>query len=108
MNFKAIAALIGFAAISTHAFAADNQLPAVAVHRNAQVVVTCVDERLPSQSSVSEVLGSNNAAYVYAERERLAHIAHRLCMRGASTVAFVRDASTPVPALALAQTAATH
>jgi hypothetical protein len=108
MNVKSIASLIGFAAISAHAFAADNRLPAVAVLHNAQVVVACGGERLPSQSAVGEVLGSNNAAYVYAERERLAHIAHRLCMRGVATVAFVRDASTPIAALAVVETAAAH
>jgi len=103
MNAKIIAIIIGFATISTQAFARDERsaLPTVAVHDGAQVVVVCANERLPTQRMVGAILDSNNAAYVYAERERLAHIAHRECMRGAPNVVFVRDDATEIATLAL-------
>lgn len=108
MNAKTIALIIGFAAISTQAFARDDRmaLPDVAVRDGAQVVVMCASERLPTQRMIGAVLASNNAAYVYAERERLVHIAHRECMRGAPSVVFVRDDSTQIAALALVDAAA--
>ena len=108
MNVKTIAVIIGFAATSTHAFAGDvrTALPAVAVHDGAQVVVVCANEQLPTQRLVGAVLGNNNAAYIYAERERLVHIAHRECMRGAPSVVFVRDDAAELAALALVDAAA--
>ena len=110
MNVKAIAiaTVIGFATIGTQAFANESHiaLPSVAVHGNAQIVVLCTNEQLPSRKSVGEVLESNNATHLYNERERLVHIAHRECMRGAVSVAFVRDPASVIPALALAASGA--
>jgi len=76
-------------------------LDQVSVRDDARLVIDCRNERLPTQRAVGRVLDSGNAALVYAERERLVHIAHRECMRGASSVAFVRDVSERIPALAL-------
>jgi len=73
----------------------------VDVHNSARVVIDCRNERLPTQRAVGQVLDTGNSALIYAERERLVHIAHRECMRGAASVAFVREASERIPALAL-------
>lgn len=84
--------------------AAQTALDSIAVNGNGRLVVDCRAERMPSLRAVGDVLDTNNASRVYAERERLVHIAHRECMRGASSVAFVRDAEVSSPALALAAT----
>ena len=77
-------------------------LQSVSVRDGARVVVDCRDERLPSLRLVGDVLETNNASRIYSERERLVHIAHRECMRGSASVAFVRDAADNTPALAMA------
>jgi hypothetical protein len=97
-------AILTFAAANVQAgeSAAPTSLNQVTVHDNARLVVDCRDERLPTQRAVGQVLDTNNGSRVYAERERLVHTAHRECLRGASSVAFVRDASEAIPALAMA------
>ena len=52
---------------------------------------------------VAKVLGTNNGGAIYAGREKVRHYAQRECMRGASSVAFVRDQDVAIPTLALAQ-----
>jgi hypothetical protein len=85
--------------------AAEAVMPAsldqVSVRGDTRLVIDCRNERVPTQRAVGRVLDNGNGALVYAERERLVHIAHRECMRGASSVAFVRDTSEQIPALAL-------
>ena len=99
-------AVLALAAASAQAAdrAAQTALQPVSVRDHGRLVIDCRDQRLPTMNSIGEVLQSNNAAHIYAERERLVHIAHRECMRGAATVAFVRDAGDRAPALALAST----
>lgn len=96
-------ALLTFAAASAHAADRTRQtaLDSIAVHADVRLVVDCRNEHLPTMRSVAEVLETNNVSRTYSERERLAHIAHRECMRGASSVAFVRDTSESAPALAM-------
>jgi hypothetical protein len=95
-------ALLTYAAAGAHAADRTGQtaLDSIAVRADARVVVDCRNERVPTLRSVADVLETNNGSRAYAERERLVHIAHRECLRGASSVAFVRDASESVPALA--------
>ena len=96
-------ALLTFAATVAHAADRTSQtaLDSISVRADARVVVDCRDERVPTLHSVADVLETNNGSRAYAERERLVHMAHRECLRGASSVAFVRDATEPAPALAL-------
>ena len=82
------------------AAAAHPQLPAVEAEHSGAVVVICKDERLPSQRVVADLLGNNNTAYVYAQREHLAQIAQRECRRGVPYVAFVRDVAANSSTLA--------
>ena len=99
--------LILLAIAAAHAQAADPAHPAldaVVIRAQAPLVVDCRAERLPSLRAVGEVLETNNGSRIYAERDRLVHIAHRECARGAASVAFVRDASSPEQSLALAGT----
>jgi hypothetical protein len=98
--------VLTFAAANVQAAGQTTQtaLESIAVNGNSRVVVDCRAERLPTLRAVGAVLETNNASYVYAERERLAHVAHRECMRGAASVAFVRDVDGNAPALALAGT----
>jgi hypothetical protein len=100
--------VLTFAAANVQAAGHTTQtaLDSIAVNGNSRLVVDCRAERLPSLRAVGDVLETNNASRVYAERERLMHIAHRECMRGAARVAFVRDADVNAPALALAATPA--
>lgn len=85
---------------------AQTRLNPIAVRDNARLVVDCHDERRPSMPSVGAVLDTNNGSRIYAERERLLHIAHRECMRGVPRVAFVRDDSAvDAPALVMADAA---
>jgi len=79
--------------------AADVQLPTIQTGVSA-VVVSCKNERLPTQRAVAGLLDSNNAAYVYAQRDHLMQIARRECMRGVPYVAFVRDVATNSSTLA--------
>jgi len=90
-----------FAIASAHAGPPATSLDAVAVRDNAHLVIDCGAERLPSRRSVGDVLDSNNASFIETERERLIHIAHRECMRGAGYVVFVREATGPASTLAL-------
>ena len=76
-------------------------LNAVQVHDHA-IVLDCRDLSEPSMSAVAVVLGTINAAHIVGERERLMHTARRYCMRGAPSVAFVRDSTTQPSVLALA------
>jgi hypothetical protein len=95
-------ALLTFAAASAHAAGRTSQtaLDSIAVHADVRLVVDCRSERLPTLRSVADVLETNNTSRIYSEREHLLHIAHRECARGASSVAFVRDAAAQEPALA--------
>ena len=74
-------------------------LEPITVRDSGRVVIDCRDERLPSLQKVGGVLGTNNGSQIYAERERLVRAAHRECMRGAGSVAFVRDESSAMLAL---------
>jgi len=76
-------------------------LNSITVHDNARIVVDCQNERIPSQRAVADLLDTNNASRIHAEREHLIHIAHRECLRGSRDVAFVRDGSPTLPALAM-------
>lgn len=98
-----LAALV-FAAANVHAAGQSSQtaLESIDVHGNPRLVIDCRAEHLPSLRAVGDVLETNNASRIYAERERLAHIAHRECLRGAASVAFVRDASVGAAAVAMA------
>jgi len=90
--------------IAADSMAAEAGHPAIASFERAgaRIVVDCGDERLPSLRDVAELLETNNAGLVYAERERLAHTAHRECARGTPRVVFFRDASS-APALAMSE-----
>lgn len=94
-------AAVLFACASNGAFA-QGSLEPVVVRDDVSFTVDCRDERLPSLRAVGDALETNNAAYMYDQRERLAHTAHRACLRGAGNVAFVRDESTAPASLALA------
>lgn len=100
--------LVALILASTNVDAADRQkqiaLDLIAVRVDARLVIDCRDEHLPSLRAVGQVLDTDNGSRIYAERERLVHIAHRECMRGASNVAFLRDASASTPALAMVDT----
>jgi hypothetical protein len=100
--------VLTFAAANVQAAGQTTQtaLDSIAVSGNSRVVVDCRAEHLPSLRTVGNVLETNNASYLYSEREKLAHIAHRECLRGVASVAFVRDAGVTGPALALAGTPA--
>ncbi|MEP6940999.1 MAG: hypothetical protein ABI846_14625 [Rudaea sp.] len=109
MNAKIIAIAIatGFIALSANAQDPQTSLSAVDVSGNAPLlVVNCRHEQLPSRDAIGGVLETNNASAIYAGREVVVHYAHRECMRGAGSVAFVRDASATTPALAMVDTAA--
>jgi hypothetical protein len=93
-------AILTFAAANVHA-GEPTTLHSVTARDGTRLVIDCRDKRQPSQRAVGEVLDSNNASRIYAERERLVHTAHRECMRGVASVTFVRDASESIPALAL-------
>ncbi len=105
MNAKTLAIAITTAvvAVATHAYAGESALSTIAVRADAPLVVECCDERLPTIKDVGELLDSNNGGYVYAQRERVAHTAHRECMRGAARIVFVRDSATMPASLALAE-----
>lgn len=79
--------------------AADVQLPTIQTSLSA-VVVSCKNERLPTQRAVAGLLDSSNAAYVYAQRDHLMQIAQRECRRGVPYVAFVRDVAANSSTLA--------
>ncbi|HEY8009553.1 MAG TPA: hypothetical protein VIE67_00975 [Rudaea sp.] len=111
MNAKAIrisATIIAFVAINANAAgqSGTTSLPTVAVRDHAALIVDCRNEQLPSHAAVGEVLETNNANSINAGREVIVHYAHRECMRGAPSVAFVRDTSASTPALAMVDTPA--
>ena len=97
-------AALTLAAANVHAAgpASQTSLESIDVNGSPRLVIDCRAERLPSLRAVGTVLETNNASYIYAEREKLAHIAHRECLRGVASVAFVRDADINAPALAMA------
>jgi hypothetical protein len=99
-------AALTFAAANVSAAEHPAALSQVSVNAGARLVVDCSVQRLPSLRAVGAVLDSNNASLLYAQRERLTHSAHRECMRGAASVAFVRDDDARTPALAMAGAAA--
>jgi hypothetical protein len=78
-------------------------LNSITVSDNAQIVVSCQNERVPSQRTVADLLETNNASRIHAEREHLIHIAHRECLHGYRDVAFVRDGSQSLPTLAIVE-----
>lgn len=96
-------ALLTFAAANVNAADRTGQtaLDSIAVRADARLVVDCRNEHVPTLRSVADVLETNNGSRTYSERERLVHIAHRECLRGAASVAFIRDTSEPAPALAM-------
>ena len=100
LSFAALTVL----AANAHAAGQTSQtaLESINVNGSPRLVIDCRAERLPSLRAVGNVLETNNASYIYAEREKLAHIAHRECLRGVASVAFVRDADIDAPALAMA------
>ena len=81
---------------------AQTALESIDVNGSPRLVIDCRAEHLPSLRAVGDVLETNNASRIYSEREGLVHIAHRECLRGVASVAFVRDANVSVPALAMA------
>ncbi|HET7063894.1 MAG TPA: hypothetical protein VFI49_06415 [Rudaea sp.] len=97
-------AALTLAAANVHAAGQTSQtaLESVDVNGSPRLVIDCRAELLPSMRAVGAVLETNNASYIYAEREKLAHIAHRECLRGVASVAFVRDANVSIPSLAMA------
>ena len=101
-------AALTFAATHAHAGGHTTQtaFESIDVNGSPRLVIDCRAEHLPSLRAVAGVLETNNASRLYAERERLAHIAHRECLRGVASVAFVRDANVEVPAVAMAGEAA--
>jgi hypothetical protein len=78
-------------------------LATITVNNGPRFVIECGAEHMPSLSAVGAVLDSNNATWIRAERERLVHTAHRECLRGYARVVFVRDDTSSVPALAMAE-----
>jgi photosystem II stability/assembly factor-like uncharacterized protein len=96
--------VLALAAANAHAAGQTWQtaLESIDVNGSPRLVIDCSAEHLPSLRAVGAVLETNNASYIYAEREKLAHVAHRECLRGVASVAFVRDADVSVPALAMA------
>ena len=105
MNILALSlAALTFAATQVHAAGQTTPiaLDSVDVSGSPRLVIDCHAELLPSLRAVGSVLESNNASYIYAEREKLAHIAHRECMRGVANVTFVSDTDAAAPALAMA------
>lgn len=98
-------AALTLATANVHAAGQSSQtaLDSINVNGSPRLVIDCRAEQLPSLRAVGTVLETNNASYIYAEREKLAHVAHRECLRGAASVAFVRDsADINAPALAMA------
>jgi hypothetical protein len=93
-------AILTFAAANVYA-GEPTTLHSVTARDDTRLVVDCRAERLPSQRAVAEVLDTNNASRIHAERERLVHTAHRQCMRGVASVTFVRDTSESISTLAL-------
>ena len=79
-------------------------LTPISVRDNVRVVIDCRNERVPSLRTIGDVLETNNASRIYAERERLIHTAHRECMRGVASVTFLRDAEATQQPLALVET----
>ncbi|MBS0582031.1 MAG: hypothetical protein JSS42_02900 [Proteobacteria bacterium] len=101
LSIAIAAATLLLSVVPLRATAADPTLPTVDATLS-RVVVVCADRRLPSQRAVADLLGSNNAAYAYAQREHLAHIARRECLRGTPSVTFVREGDVRTAVLALA------
>ncbi len=97
-------AALTLAAANVHAAGQDQTaLESINVNGSPRLVIDCRAEQLPSLRAVGNVLETNNASYIYVEREKLAHVAHRECLRGVASVAFVRDAADiNAPALAMA------
>ena len=97
--------VLTFAATNVQAAGQTTQtaLDAVRVNGSSSFVVDCRAERLPSLRAVGAVLETNNASRLYAERERLLHIAHRECMHGIASVTFVREADAAAASLALVE-----
>ena len=97
-------AALTLAAANAHAAGQTSQtaLESIDVIGGPHLVIDCRAEHLPSLRAVGNVLETNNASRIYVERERLAHIAHRECLRGVASVTFVRDANVNIPSLAMA------
>jgi hypothetical protein len=97
-------AALTLAAANVHAAgqASQTTMDSIDVNGSPRLVIDCRAELLPSLRAVGNVLETNNASYIYSEREKLAHIAHRECLRGVASVAFVRDSAVSGPALAMA------
>lgn len=102
MNVLRLAlASLTYAAASVSAAEHPAALSPVNVNAADRLVVECADPRLPSLRAVGAVLDTNNASLLHDQRERLVAEAHRECMRGAASVAFVRDDAASTPALAM-------
>jgi hypothetical protein len=104
MNAKTFVTAIAAVCASFDANAGEPSLSTVAVRADAPVVVDCHEEHLPNFKAIGVLLDNNNASYINMQRERIVHIAHRECLRGAGYVAFVRDDSATPASLALADT----
>jgi hypothetical protein len=96
-------AVLTFAAANVQAAEHSAALSQISVHGSARLVVDCRDQRMPSLRAVGAVLDTNNGSLLYTEREHLLHVAHRECLHGVASVAFVRDDEASTPALAMAE-----
>jgi hypothetical protein len=79
-------------------------LAAANVQAVEPAALTSISVRDNVRVVIGDVLETNNASRIYAERERLVHIAHRECMRGVASVTFLRNAEATQQSLALAGT----
>jgi hypothetical protein len=104
MNILRLSAVLLTLAAANVRAAEPAALTSISVRDNARVVVDCRNERVPSLRVIGDVLETNNASRIYAERERLMHTAHRECMRGVASVTFLRDAEETPQSLALTGT----
>ncbi|HKR77313.1 MAG TPA: hypothetical protein VJR95_11645 [Rhodanobacter sp.] len=88
-------------AAPSHAAGTHAQLPGIEVRPGAPVIVACKDAHRPSLRDMAQLVSSNNAAYVFAQREHLMQFAERACLHGASSVTFVPDGGARSPSFAM-------
>lgn len=108
MNAKIIiVAAMGLVSLNVYSatVASETSLAGIAVSTADSLVIDCQHEMMPSRDTIGHVLQTNNANSLAAGRELVAHFAHRECLRGASSVVFVRDLSSApaAPSLALSE-----
>ncbi|MBS0566032.1 MAG: hypothetical protein JSS59_01300 [Proteobacteria bacterium] len=102
MNVSNLVLATAFVAANAAAAQPSAGLDSVSV-RGERIVIACAAPFTPSFAAVAELIDSNNATLIHAERERVLHTVTRLCMRGVGYVAFVRDEDSTSPALAQVQ-----